>query len=92
MYVPLLMQQVYAERVIAHGKADLVVFRVVRDRGHCGFTLEEQEVGFGDLVNWVENGIKPVGDDVLTPSVVAAEDYGCTFTSEQRFYDSTGCQ
>lgn len=92
MYVPLLMQQVYAKRVIANGKADLVVFRVVRDRGHCGFTLEEQEVAFGDLVNWVENGIKPAGDDVLTPAVVAAPDYGCTFTSEQRPYDSTGCQ
>ena len=92
MYVPLLMQQVYAERVNDNGKADLVVFRVVRDIGHCGFTLEEQEVAFGDLVDWVESGIKPAGDDVLTQSVVAAEDYGCTFTSEQRDYDLNGCQ
>jgi pimeloyl-ACP methyl ester carboxylesterase len=92
MYVPLLMQQVYAERVIENGKADLVVFRVVRDIGHCGFTLDEQEVAFGDLVNWVENGIKPEGDDVLTPAVVANDDYGCTFTSEQRSYDLDGCQ
>jgi pimeloyl-ACP methyl ester carboxylesterase len=92
MYVPLLMQQIYAERVIDNGKADLVVFRVVRDVGHCGFTSEEQEVAFGDLVNWVENGIRPSGDDVLNPDVVAAEDYGCTFTSEQRGYDLNGCQ
>jgi pimeloyl-ACP methyl ester carboxylesterase len=92
MYVPLLMQQVYAERVIANEKADLVVFRVVRDSGHCGFTSEEQEVAFGALVNWVENDVKPEGDDVLDPAVVAADDYGCTFTSEQRPYDSTGCQ
>jgi len=86
------MQQVYAERVIDNGKADLVVFGVVRDIGHCGFTLEEQEVAFGDLLNWVENGIKPAGDDVLTPAVVAADDYGCTFTSEQRDYDLYDCQ
>lgn len=87
MYVPFLMQQLYAERVIANGKEDLVVFRVVRDSGHCGFTTEEQEVAFGDLVNWVENGVVPAGDDVLTPAVVASPDYGCTFTSEQRSYD-----
>jgi hypothetical protein len=91
MYVPLLMQQIYAKRVIANGKSDLVVFRVVRDVGHCGFTTEEQEVAFWDLVMWVENGAKPAGDDVLTPSVIADEAYGCTFTSSQRTYDTFSC-
>ncbi len=88
-YVPLLMQQVYAKRVIANGKSDLVVFRVVRDIGHCGFTQEEQEVAFGDLVAWVANGTKPAGDSVLDPAVVAAPDYGCNFTSSQRAYDTS---
>jgi len=91
MYVPFLMQQIYAQRVIENGKSDLVVFRVVRDVGHCGFTTEEQEFAFGDLVSWVENGTKPAGDDVLNPAVVASPDYGCTFTTEQRSYDAYAC-
>ncbi len=91
MYVPFLMQQIYAERVIANGKEDLVVFRVVRDASHCGFEPEEQEVAFADLVNWVENRVKPAGDDVLSPATVASPDYGCTFTSAQRDYDFYTC-
>ena len=74
------MEQIYAERVAGHGKSHLLVQRVIRDVGHCGFTTAEQEVAFADLVNWVENGIKPLGDDVLNPIVVANPKYGCQFT------------
>jgi hypothetical protein len=35
---------------------------------------------FDDLVNWVVNGVKPAGDDILDPAVVAAPDFGCKFT------------
>jgi len=92
MYVPILMQKIYAERVIANGKEDFVVFRVVRDRGHCGFALEEQEEAFADLVKWVEEGISPEGDEILDPDVMAADDYGCRFTTQQRAYDSYVCE
>lgn len=80
LFVPFLMEQLYAKRVASQGKSNLLVQRVIRDVGHCGFTTAEQETAFAALVNWVENGVKPAGDDVLTPSVVADPKYGCQFT------------
>jgi hypothetical protein len=32
-------------------------------------------------VNWVVNGVKPAGDDILDPVKVAAPDFGCQFTT-----------
>lgn len=80
LFVPFLMEQVYAQRVAAQGKSHLLVQRIIRDVGHCGFTTAEQEVAFADLVKWVEQGIKPLGDSVLDPLVVANPKYGCHFT------------
>jgi pimeloyl-ACP methyl ester carboxylesterase len=80
LFVPFLMQQVYAQRVAENGKSDLLVQRIIRDISHCGFTTAEQETAFADLVKWVEQGIKPSGDDVLDPDIVADPKYGCQFT------------
>jgi hypothetical protein len=82
--VPFSMQQFYARRVAANGDAELLVQRAIRDINHCGFTEDELVVGFRDLANWVEHGVKPLGDDVLDPVIVADPDYGCAFTSEDR--------
>ena len=32
------------------------------------------------MIKWERDGVKPAGDDVVTPAVVAAPTYGCTFT------------
>jgi pimeloyl-ACP methyl ester carboxylesterase len=80
LFVPFSMEQIYARRAAAHGKLDLLVQRAIRDVNHCGFTEAEQTRAFDDLVNWVENGVKPAGDDVLDPAVVAAPNFGCKFT------------
>jgi len=80
LFVPFLMEQIYAQRVAEQGKSDLLVQRIIRDVGHCGFTTAEQEVAFAELVKWVETGVKPIGDDVLTPTVVANQKFGCQFT------------
>lgn len=80
LFVPLLMQQIYAQRVADNGKSHLLIQRVIRDVGHCAFTTAEQEKAFEDLVNWVEKGIKPAGDNVLNPGVVADPKFGCQFT------------
>jgi pimeloyl-ACP methyl ester carboxylesterase len=87
IYVPLVMQQIYAQRLEENGKSDLGVFRVVRDTGHCGFALSEQEEAFADLVSWVEDGVEPAGDDILDPETVADPAFGCAFTRGQRDYD-----
>ena len=84
LFVPFSMEQVYAERVAANGASDLVVQRAIRGVGHCDFTAEELVTGFVDLVAWVEHGVRPAGDDVLTPGVVADPNYGCAFTTATR--------
>jgi len=84
LFVPFSMEQVYAERVAENGASDLVVQRAIRAVGHCDFTPEELVTGFVDLVTWVEHGVRPAGDDVVTPSVVADPNYGCAFTTATR--------
>lgn len=32
------------------------------------------------MVNWEQLGIRPAGDEVLNPGIVASPNYGCTFT------------
>lgn len=81
LFVPFSMEQIYARRATAQGAADRLVVRAIRDHGHCGFTASEQAIAFADLVNWVENGVKPAGDDILTPSTVANPNFGCAFTA-----------
>ncbi|HEY2993298.1 MAG TPA: hypothetical protein VGM22_10815, partial [Methylomirabilota bacterium] len=44
----------------------LLVQRAVRWPGHCAFDSEIRDQAFDDLVAWVEKGVKPAGDDVLT--------------------------
>ncbi len=80
LFVPFSMEQIYARRAAANGVGDLLVTRAIRDVNHCGFTTVEMERGFADLVNWVSNGVKPAGDDILTPATVANPNFGCTFT------------
>jgi hypothetical protein len=80
LFVPFSMEQIYARRAAANGDGGLLVTRAIRDVNHCGFNTTEMERGFADLTNWVANGVKPSGDDILTPAVVANPNFGCNFT------------
>ena len=80
LFVPFSMEQIYKRRADENGASDLLVQRAYRQPGHCSFTVLEQEQAFAALATWVKNGVKPAGDDVITPSVVAAPAYGCTFS------------
>lgn len=80
LFVPFSMEQIYARRVAANGKSDLLVSRAIRDVGHCAFAVPEEVQAFQDMVDWVENGVKPDGDDILNPVAVADPDFGCNFT------------
>ena len=80
LFVPFSMEQIYARRAIDNGVADRLVVRAIRDINHCGFNTVEMERGFADLVNWVANGVKPAGDDILDPAIVANPNFGCNFT------------
>ncbi|MBA4719533.1 MAG: alpha/beta hydrolase [Alcanivorax sp.] len=84
LYVPFRHAQVYRERAAANGSDTWLVQRALRSPGHCDFTQEEQETAFADMINWEQNSVKPAGDEILDPAVVADPDYGCQFTSEDR--------
>lgn len=80
LFVPILNQVEYANRVQTKGKSDLLVQRAIRGVLHCDFTPQELSTAFIDLVKWVDAGIEPAGDDFLTPTAVADPDFGCSFT------------
>ena len=80
LFVPFSMEQIYARRAAAQGAADLLVTRAIRDHGHCGFAVQEETAAFTDLVNWVTNGVRPAGDDILTPAAVGDPKFGCQFS------------
>jgi pimeloyl-ACP methyl ester carboxylesterase len=84
LFVPFSMEQIYRRHATAQGASPLLVQRVYRDVGHCFFLPTEEAQAFAALVNWVETGAKPAGDDVLTPSVIADQKYGCNFTQATR--------
>lgn len=92
LFVPFHMEQEYAQRVAANGGSDLLVQRATRDFGHCTFTPNELVATFVDLVEWVEGGVKPAGDDVADPAAVAAPTFGCRFTDQSapRLWDQPG--
>ena len=81
LFVPVRNEVEYVTRVDAHGKRDLLVQRAIRGVGHCDFTAAEFSTAFLDLVAWLEDGIKPAGDDFLDPAEVANPLFGCTFTN-----------
>lgn len=74
------MQQVYQKRVAAKGNSTWLVQRAIRGASHCDFTIAEQVDAFEAMIKWERDGVKPSGDDVVTPATVAASTYGCTFT------------
>ena len=80
LFVPFSMEQIYATRAAESGNADLLVQRAIRGRGHCEFLAAELTTAFDDLVEWVEDGVKPLGDNILDPAVVADPNFGCQFT------------
>ena len=87
MYVPFMMEQIYRQRATVKGTQANLVQRAIRAPGHCDFTIIEQSSAFADMVKWVETGVKPAGDDVLTASVLAQPNYGCTHTNNSTGMD-----
>jgi len=78
LFVPIEMEQIYAQEVQANGLGDLLVQRAIRDVGHCSFTGPEIQQGFSDLFAWVEDGVKPAGEDLVND--ISSPTLGCDFT------------
>jgi pimeloyl-ACP methyl ester carboxylesterase len=80
LFVPIHLQQILNRAVTAAGKQNLLVQRIYRIAGHCGFSVEEQSRAFDDLVKWVRDGAKPAGDNVMGD----LKNAGTTFTQPRR--------
>ncbi len=80
LFVPFSMDQRYDELMVAHGQGSLFVDRAIREVTHCGYTENELSAGFSALVSWIATGVRPAGDNVLDPTVVASPLFGCRFT------------
>ncbi|MEA2362010.1 MAG: hypothetical protein QOD71_1155 [Thermoleophilaceae bacterium] len=63
--VPIEQARILRRRVHAAGRDRLLVQRVIRDPGHCGFTTTEWAASLEALIDWVERGARPKGNDVL---------------------------
>jgi hypothetical protein len=64
--VPIEQARILRRKVAAADRQRLLVQRVFRDPGHCGFTSPEWTAGLEALVRWVERGGRPRGHDVLS--------------------------
>jgi hypothetical protein len=85
-WVPISGVQAFRRLAEAAGNGDLLVQRAVRAPGHCDFSDREFIRVAEDLTNWVENGVKPEGEDILGP----LEDAGLDFTDPIREDDPGG--
>jgi pimeloyl-ACP methyl ester carboxylesterase len=65
LFVPFSLEQSYRRTVEEAGNGNLLVQRAIRRPFHCNFTEAEILRAFDDLVRWVEEGLRPAGDDVL---------------------------
>ena len=90
LFVPFSMQQVYQKRVAAKGNSAWLVQRAIRGASHCDFTVAEQVEAFDAMIKWERDGVKPAGDDVVTPATVAATSYGCKYTRNTIGTDDMG--
>ena len=86
LYVPIHLERTLKRAVMDAKHDDLLVQRIYRIAGHCGFNVAEQAKSFDDLVTWVRQGIKPAGDDIFGD----LRDAGRTFTSPLREGDPGG--
>jgi len=80
LYVPISLERLLKQAVDAAGKQQLLVQRIMRIAGHCGFSQSEQIRAFDDLARWVHVGPRPEGDDVLGD----LNDAGLKFTDPLR--------
>jgi pimeloyl-ACP methyl ester carboxylesterase len=80
LFVPIHLERTLNRAVAAAGKQDLLVQRIYRIAGHCGFNADEEARSFDDLVAWVHAGKRPAGDNIMSD----LHDAGKTFTSPLR--------
>ena len=85
-FVPISLMAEFGARAEEAGNGDMVSMRAIRSAAHCGFSASEVDAALDDLVAWVEEGVKPPGEDLSG----ALDDAGLRFTSPLREGDPGG--
>jgi pimeloyl-ACP methyl ester carboxylesterase len=62
--VPIAMERNYRRRVETAGDGKLLVQRAVAGAGHCAIDSARREQAFDDLMEWMDKGVVPRGDDL----------------------------
>ena len=83
LFVPIHLERTLNKAVQSAGRENLLVQRIYRIPGHCGFSVPEQSRAFDALVSWVRDGVRPEGDDVFAD----LRDAGRRFTEPLRVDD-----
>lgn len=81
--VPIDLQVRYRQRVLAQGQGPRLTQRLIRDVGHCSFTIAEMAKAFDDLVAQAERGVRPAGDDLLDTARWRGAQAGCAHTDNR---------
>jgi pimeloyl-ACP methyl ester carboxylesterase len=89
LFVPISMEQIYAERTAANGLSHNLVQRAIRDVGHCAFSEAEFNQGFADLVQWAKTDERPEGDAINDPVALASPTFGCKFSNNTGIFTGT---
>lgn len=66
--IPFGHELLFAAAVAGAGRTNLLAQQPIDRWGHCAFTTAEVQTAFGDLVQWVETGVKPESDDARQAS------------------------
>ena len=85
-FVPISLMVEFGARAEEAGNGDMVSMRAIRSAVHCDFSMAEVEAALNDLAAWVEDGVKPPGEDLSG----ALDDAGLRFTSPLREGDPGG--
>ncbi|PRY38234.1 hypothetical protein [Umezawaea tangerina] len=86
MFVPFSMEQLYHRDVVRNGRGGQVVQRAIRTVEHCEFAPSEVGAAWTALVDWVDRGRRPAGDDV---DAASAADFGCRFSDRAAYPTGT---
>ncbi|WNV88750.1 hypothetical protein [Umezawaea sp. Da 62-37] len=86
MFVPFSMEQAYHRDVVRNSRGKQVVQRAIRTVEHCEFAPSEVGAAWNALVDWVDHGRKPAGDDV---DATSAAGFGCRFTDRAAYPTGT---
>ena len=85
-FVPISLMVGFGALAEEAGNGDMVSMRAVRSAVHCDFSMVEVEAALNDLAAWVEDGVRPPGEELSG----ALDDAGLRFTSPLREGDPGG--